>query len=111
MPIDFGSLLFLLLPLLLLGYVFLAQRRRVRQMQAVQAGVGVGDEIRTTSGLFGRVVDLTDTEVHLEVAAGVVLRFDRRAIDVTVPGPDRDVEADGSTATGSTAGDPSTDDK
>ena len=88
MPSDIGSILFLLLPLLLLGYVFLAQRRRVQQMQAVQAAVTVGDQVRTTSGMFGRVVALDDTAVSLEIAPGVVVRFDRRAIDVTLPAAD-----------------------
>ncbi len=88
MPSDIGSILFLLLPLLLLGYVFLAQRRRVQQMQAVQASVAVGDQVRTTSGLYGHVVSLDDSEVSLEVAPGVVVRFDRRAIDVTLPAKD-----------------------
>jgi preprotein translocase subunit YajC len=84
---ELGSLLLLLLPLLLVGYVFFGQRRRVREMQAVQASVAVGDHIRTTSGLFGRVVVLTDADVTLEVCPGVTLRFDRRAIDVKVDPP------------------------
>lgn len=81
---ELGSLLLLLLPLLLIAYVFFGQRRRVREMQAVQASIAVGDQVRTTSGLFGTVVGLTDTEMSLEVATGVVVRFDRRAIDVKV---------------------------
>ncbi len=84
---ELGSLLLLLLPLLLVGYVFFGQRRRVREMQAVQASVAVGDHIRTTSGLFGRVVVLTDADVTLEVCPAVTLRFDRRAIDAKVDPP------------------------
>ncbi|PID96173.1 MAG: preprotein translocase subunit YajC [Actinomycetales bacterium] len=82
---DFGSLLFLAMPLLLLGYLFYSQRRRMKQIQAIQASVEVGDDVRTTSGLFGHVVEVSDAEVHLEVTDGVVLRFDRRAIDIKLP--------------------------
>jgi len=81
---DLSSLLFLLLPLLLLGWLVLSQRRRVRALQDVQSSIVVGDEVRTTSGLFGRVAAVTDTELSLEVAPGVVLRFDRRAVDTKV---------------------------
>ena len=93
---DLSSLLFLLLPLLLLGWLVLSQRRRVRTLQDVQSSIQVGDEVRTTSGLFGRVSEADDTVLHLEVAPGVVVRFDRRAVDTKVapsaapldPGPD-----------------------
>lgn len=81
---ESGSVLFLLLPLAFLGYVFWTQRRRIKQVQAIQAGVVVGDQIRTTAGLFGTIVALTDSEMSLEVAPGVVLRYDRRAIDTTI---------------------------
>ncbi len=82
---ELGSLLILLLPLLFIGYIFLTQRRRVRQITAMQSGLTVGDEVRTTSGLYGRVTALTDSDMSLQVAQGVVVRFDRRAVDLVLP--------------------------
>ena len=38
-----------------------------------------------TSGLFGTIVSLTDSEFVLAAAPGVHLRFDRRAIGLVVP--------------------------
>lgn len=84
MPSDSGSLLILLLPLLFIGYIFITQRRRVRDLQAMQGALTVGDEIRTTSGLFGTVTALDDSTMSLQVADGVVVRFDRRAVDTVV---------------------------
>jgi len=52
--------------------------------------LSTGDEIVTAGGLFGTVREVAETEVLLEVADGVVLRFDRRAIARIV----RDVPAD-----------------
>jgi preprotein translocase subunit YajC len=43
-----------------------------------------------TSGLFGRVVSLTDGEVVIEAAPGVNLRYDRRAVGLVVPSSERD---------------------
>jgi preprotein translocase subunit YajC len=82
---DLSSMLFLVLPLLLLGWIMVSQRRRMRDAQSLQASIAVGDEIRTTSGFFGRVTDLTDTVLSLELAPGVVVRIDRRAVDTKVP--------------------------
>ena len=75
-----GSLLILLLPLLLLAVLMLSQRRRARAMAEFQASVSVGDEVVTTSGFYGRVVAQDDSVVRLEIASGVVVRLDRRAI-------------------------------
>ena len=75
-----GSILLLLLPLLLLGFLFFTQRRRQRRVQQIQAELQVGDEVMTASGLFGRITALDPRIVHLEVAPGVVVRLDRRAV-------------------------------
>ena len=75
-----GNLLLLLLPLLLLGFLMWTQRKRSRDMQAVNASLTVGDEVMTSSGLYGRIVALDDSIATLEVAPGVNVRYDRRAV-------------------------------
>lgn len=78
----------LLLPVLLLGlvgFMFWSQRRRQKAVADLQDSISVGDEVCTTSGLFGVVTALEDAVVHLEIAPGTVVRFDRRAVALTVP--------------------------
>lgn len=75
-----ASLLIFLLPVALIGFMVWSQRRRQRQVQGLQAALGVGDEVCTTSGLFGTIVTIEDAVVTLEVSPGVQVRFDRRAI-------------------------------
>ena len=75
-----GYLLVLLLPFALLIFIVFSQRRRAQQVQALQASLAVGDEIVTTSGLYGTIVALDDTVVTLDAGAGSTLRYDRRAI-------------------------------
>jgi preprotein translocase subunit YajC len=65
---------------LLVGFVFITQRRRQKAFQALQSTLKVGDEITTTSGLLGRITALDDKIATLEVSPGVSVRFDRRAI-------------------------------
>jgi len=80
-----GSLLIFALPVLLIGFMFITQRRRQKAAHALQSSVSVGDEITTTSGLIGRISALDDTIVALEISPGVSVRFDRRAIAGPAP--------------------------
>ena len=75
-----GYLLVLLLPFALLVFIMVSQRRRSQQVQALQASLAVGDEVVTTSGLYGTIVAIDDAVVTLDTGAGATLRYDRRAI-------------------------------
>lgn len=82
-----ASLLIFALPVLLIVFMVFSQRRRQREAQTLQAGLAVGDEVCTTSGLFGTVRSLDDSVVTLEISPGVTVRFDRRAIGLKTPPP------------------------
>jgi preprotein translocase subunit YajC len=75
-----ASLLIFAVPVLLIGFMVFTQRKRQRETQSLQAGLAVGDEVCTTSGLFGTITALDDAVVTLEVSPGITVRFDRRAI-------------------------------
>lgn len=81
-----GNLLVLALPLLLLAFLMFTQRKRGREVQAFQSRLAVGDPIVLTSGLYGTVVALDDVVATLEVAPGVQVRVDRRAVGMMQPG-------------------------
>ncbi|MGL5851930.1 MAG: preprotein translocase subunit YajC [Phycicoccus sp.] len=72
--------LLLAVPFLLLVWMFVTQRNRAKQVQALQSSLTVGDEVLTTSGLYGTIAALEDRVVSLDVGGGTVVRFDRRAI-------------------------------
>ncbi len=82
-----SSLLIFALPVLLIGFMFITQRRRQKATQSLQSSLGVGDEITTTSGLLGRITALDDKVATVEVSPGVNVRFDRRAIAGPAPIP------------------------
>ena len=79
-----GTLLLPFLLLLLVGFMFWSQRRRQKAAATLQSSIDVGDEVCTTSGLFGRVVSMDDLVMHLEISPGSVVRFDRRAVAIKV---------------------------
>ena len=56
------------------------QQRRVREHHALVASVEIGDEVVTTSGIYGLITSVHDELVHLEIAPGVEIRVARAAI-------------------------------
>jgi preprotein translocase subunit YajC len=76
----------LALPLLLIvGFYFLLirpQRTRQRQQQAVLQSLEVGDEVMTTGGIFGTIVEIDDEEgiLTVEIAPGTRVRMLRQGI-------------------------------
>jgi preprotein translocase subunit YajC len=77
------ELLFPLLLVALLVPMYLGVRRQKREAAKVtdmQETLKVGDQVTTTSGLYGTVVDLDDTTVDLEIAEDVVTTWLRAAV-------------------------------
>ena len=61
------------------------QRRRQRALMEQQSTVGIGTEVITSSGMYGRIVAENDDDtVLLEIAPGVPIRIARKAIVRTV---------------------------
>lgn len=87
-----------LIPLVLLGLLLLASRRRTQRTHQAQQSLAVGDAVSTTSGLLGRLVELDERVGTIEAAAGVRLRFDRRAILPDPAAADRTVPEDEATS-------------
>ncbi len=72
----------LFLVVLFVAFYFLLirpQRTRARQQQAMQAEVGIGDHIETIGGIRGRVVDISDDTLVVEIESGR-MRIARRAV-------------------------------
>ena len=89
-----SSLLIFALPVLLIGFMFITQRRRQKAVQNLQSSLGVGDEVTTTSGLLGRITALDDEIATLEVSPGVSVRFNRRAVAGPAPTPSARTESE-----------------
>lgn len=95
------------LPLLFLGFIIISSRRRGKETQRVQAALSVGDEIMTTSGMFGRITALEAEIATLEVSPGVNIRVNRRA--VAGPAPTAPVPPNAGTPTASASSESETD--
>src|SRR3954453_10725836 len=74
---------FIILPLLLLAMYFLVirpQQKRIRAQQALVSALEEGDEVVSSAGIYGRILELNEETAILEVADGVELKIARGAI-------------------------------
>jgi preprotein translocase subunit YajC len=78
------------LPLVILFGVFYfmlirPQMKRAKEQRAMVAALSKGDEVLTNGGLLGRIDDISEQFVSLEIAAGVIVRMRRDAVSAILP--------------------------
>jgi preprotein translocase subunit YajC len=56
------------------------QQRRIAAVRQLQSKIQAGDEVLTTSGIYGRITRLGDADAELEIAPGTVIHIARGAI-------------------------------
>lgn len=74
----------LALPILFIGVLYLLlirpQQKRTKEHKNLVQSLSVGDDVVTIGGMHGRVVDLTDETMDLEVTDDIILRFQRSSL-------------------------------
>ena len=80
-----GSLAGLFVPMLLIGaamyfLMIRPQRRKMRSQTQLQSSIDVGDEVMTTSGMYGFVTLLEGEIAWLEIDDNVQIRIARQAL-------------------------------
>ena len=61
------------------------QQKRMKDQQAMLAKLAAGDEVVTSGGILGRITEVGETFVTLEVAESVRLRVQRSQISQLMP--------------------------
>jgi len=74
-----------MLPLVMILAVFYfllirPQQQKAKEHEEFVKGLKKGELVVTSSGLFGRIVDLKDNDVTLEIAPNVKVRYERSKI-------------------------------
>jgi preprotein translocase subunit YajC len=67
----------LLIPLAMYFLMIRPQRRRMREQQAMQTSLEVGDEVMTASGIYGFITGFEDDKVWVEIDDDVQIRVNR----------------------------------
>lgn len=61
------------------------QQKKAKEHRNMVAALGKGDEVVTNGGILGKVTDITDQYVTVEIANGVEVKMQRQAIASVLP--------------------------
>jgi preprotein translocase subunit YajC len=82
--------------IVLLGVVWalmvMPRRRKQQAHMAMQDALAIGDEIISAGGMHGRVNTIGETTLDVEIAEGVVITLDRRAVAAVARSVEVEVE-------------------
>jgi preprotein translocase subunit YajC len=78
------------LPLVILFGIFYfmlirPQMKRAKEQKSMISALAKGDEVLTNGGLLGRVEDIADQFVTLEIAPNTVVKLQKQAISAVLP--------------------------
>ena len=79
---------FIMLGVLFAAFYFILirpQAKRAKEHKTMIAALAKGDEILTSGGILGRITELGDVYVTVEIANGVLVKVQRPAIQAVLP--------------------------
>lgn len=85
-----GNPLLQLLPLILIFVVFYfllirPQSKRAKEHRAMVAALSKGDEVVTNGGVLGRITEVGESFVQLEISENVRIKVQRHAVAAVMP--------------------------
>jgi preprotein translocase subunit YajC len=99
------SFLIVMVLLLVVMYVLMIrpQRQRQREHQTMIDRADVGDDILTTGGIYGTIVETDGDDLVVELAEGLNVHMTRRGIAAVLPPEDEEVEEEAEELVGDAA--------
>jgi preprotein translocase subunit YajC len=61
------------------------QNKRAKEQREMVAKLGVGDEVATTGGILGRIVEAGEQFLTVEIASGVNIKLERFQVAKVLP--------------------------
>ncbi|MDH4275929.1 MAG: preprotein translocase subunit YajC [Gammaproteobacteria bacterium] len=87
-PADGGILGFLPLIAIFVAFYFMLIRpqvKRAKEHRKMLEALAKGDEVATSGGLMGKITDMGDSYIAIEVAEGVVIKVQKHAVASLLP--------------------------
>ena len=76
------SFLIMMVAILAIMYFFMIrpQNKKQKEIQNFRKNLEIGQEVITAGGIYGKVKDIEDSVVVLEIASGVKIKIDKNSI-------------------------------
>ncbi|MCX7123978.1 MAG: preprotein translocase subunit YajC [Gammaproteobacteria bacterium] len=85
-PSSLPSLAMLVVFVLIFYFLLIRpQMKRAKEQRQVMSSLEKGDEVITSSGLYGKIINVDSSIVEVEVADKVILKMQKQAIVSLVP--------------------------
>jgi preprotein translocase subunit YajC len=87
---EAGGSLFSLLPLVVIFVLFYfllirPQQKRAKQHKEMVAALSKGEEVVTNGGLLGKVIEVDDNFITVEISSGLNVKVQRQAVAQVMP--------------------------
>ncbi len=76
------SFLIMMVAIFAIMYIFMIrpQNKKQKEIQNFRKNLEVGQEVITAGGIYGKVKEIEDTLIVLEIASGVKIKIDKNSI-------------------------------
>ena len=80
-----SPLVFIIVMVAMMFFMFRSQSKRQKELRAMIASIAKGDEIVTNGGMAGRVDEVGDSFLTLEIAPNVKIKLQKTAVSLVLP--------------------------
>jgi len=83
---PYGDIMFLVLLFAVFYFLLIRpQQKRAKEHKKMVEAVAKGDEVVTNGGVLGKIIDVGDTFLTVNIAEGVDVKLQRSSVAATVP--------------------------
>ena len=80
-----SPIVFIVIMVAMMFFMFRSQSKRQKEMRAMISSLAKGDEVVTNGGIAGRVDDVGDSFLTLEIATNVKIKVQKTAVSLVLP--------------------------
>ncbi|MHB8448443.1 MAG: preprotein translocase subunit YajC [Rudaea sp.] len=80
-----SPIVFIVIMVVMMFFMFRSQSKRQKELKAMIAALAKGDEVVSNGGMAGRIDDIGESFVTLEIATNVKIKLQKTAISMVLP--------------------------
>ena len=77
-----NTILLILFAVVFYVFILLPQLRRNKKQKAFKESLKKGDKIVTNGGIHGKIIELKDLTLSIDIGSGVQMKLDRAAVNM-----------------------------